>query len=57
LQAGVFAGCAVALFFLYVEFEPLIRQWTPKLMALASDLGGTAWAEVQSLAADLFARL
>jgi len=57
LQAGVFAGCAVALFFLYVEFEPLIRQWTPKLMALASDLGGTAWAEVQLLAADLFARL
>jgi hypothetical protein len=56
-QLGVLAGCAVALFFLYVEFEPLIRQWTPKLMALASDLGGTAWTEVQSLAASIFARL
>jgi len=56
-QVGVVAGCAAALFFLYVEFEPLIRQWTPKLIAQASDLGGKAWAELQSLAADVLARL
>ncbi len=57
VQLGALAGSATALFFLYVEFEPLIRLWTPKLIALASDLVGTAWTEVQSLAAGIFARL
>ncbi|GAB4375816.1 MAG: hypothetical protein Kow00114_39200 [Kiloniellaceae bacterium] len=56
-QLSLLAGGAVALFFLYAEFKPLIWQWTPKLIALAGDLAGAAWAELRSLAAQILARL
>jgi hypothetical protein len=56
-QLCVVAGCVAAAVLLYAAFKPLLWQWAPRIVALASELGAAALAELQSLAADLLARL
>lgn len=52
-QACVVAGCLVAALFLYTEYKPVLAQWTPKIQALASNLGAAALSELQALTQDL----
>ncbi|MGF1628402.1 MAG: hypothetical protein ACFCUT_02925 [Kiloniellaceae bacterium] len=52
-QACVIAGCLAAVLFLYTEYKPVLAQWTPKIQALAGNLGAAALSEVQALTQDL----